>query len=125
ISSSCPVFRICCTMRSRSCSTPMSCHSSIFTRADSHAKRLCFGLLALLLLLGAPAVDAHADEALAARARDVLAAHCPVCREVGDSSAALDLAAIARDPSLIRPGNPDGSPIYTMLLRRFGGSGPG
>jgi hypothetical protein len=84
---------------------------------------LIFGLLFLALLLGASTVDVRADEALAARARDVLAAHCPACREVGDGIAALDLAAIARDPTLIRPGNPDGSPIYTTLLRRFGSSG--
>ena len=103
----------------------MYCRSSIFTQAGSRAKRLCLELLALVLMLGVPAVDARADEALAARARDVLAAHCLACREVGDATTAPDLAAIARDPSLIRPGNPDGSPIYTMLLRRFGGSGPG
>ncbi len=103
----------------------MSCRSSIFTQAGSRAKRLYLGLLALVLLLGAPAVDARADDALAVRARDVLAAHCPSCREVGDSTAAPDLAVIARDPTLIRPGNPDGSPVYTALLRRFGGSGPG
>ena len=102
----------------------MYCRSSILTRAGSRAKLLSLGLLALALLLGAPVVDARADEALAARARDVLAAHCPACREVGDTTAAPDLAAIARDPTLVRPGNPDGSPTYTTLLHRFGGSGP-
>jgi hypothetical protein len=103
----------------------MYCRSSIFTRADNRGKIFSLALLALALLLGAPIVDARADEALAARARDVLAAHCPACREVGESTAAPDLAAIARDPTLIRPGNPDGSPAYTTLLRRFGSSGPG
>jgi hypothetical protein len=31
----------------------------------------------------------------------------------------LDLAAIARDPKLVRPGNPDGSPAYTEMVRQL------
>jgi hypothetical protein len=103
----------------------MYCPSSIFARENSRAKYLSVGWLVLALLIGESALPARANDALAARARDVLAAHCPSCREVGDTSAAPDLAAIARDPMLVRPGNPDGSPIYTALLRRFGSSGPG
>ncbi len=98
----------------------MSFRFSILTRVNSRAIFLSIGLFVLALLIGAPVVPLRADDALDARARDVLTKHCAACREVGDSSAALDLPAIARDPTLIRPGNPDGSPIYTMLLRQFG-----
>lgn len=65
------------------------------------------------------------DDALSQRAREILTAHCAPCRKVGDLTATtsaprrLDLAAIARDPSLIRPGNPDGSPIYAEMMRRL------
>lgn len=101
----------------------MYCRSWILTRENSRGIFLSIGFCVLAILLGAPAVSARADEALAARARDVLAAHCAPCREVGESGAVFDLAAIARDPTLVRPGNPDGSPAYTTLLRQFG-SGP-
>ena len=81
-------------------------------------------VLALVLLLaGAAILPAHADDALAARMRDVLAAHCAPCREAS-AGAAPDLATMARDPGLIRPGNPDGSPAYTTLLRQIGATGP-
>ena len=53
------------------------------------------------------------DGALDERAREVLAAHCAPCRKGG----ALDLAAIARDATLVRSGNPDGSPAYTEMVR--------
>lgn len=86
---------------------------------------MSIGFFVLAILLGAPAISARADEALAARARDVLAAHCAPCREVGESSATIDLAAIARDPTLVWPGNPDGSPAYTALLRRAAAGGAG
>ncbi len=102
----------------------MYCPSSILTRENSRAKYLSVGWLVLALLMSASALPARANDALAARARDVLAAHCAPCRDVGDIAAAPDLAAITRDPMLVRPGNPDGSPAYTELLRRFGGSGP-
>ncbi len=75
-----------------------------------------FGL-ALALLLGGSAALARAetpdDAAQNSAARDILATHCPLCREVGD------LAAIARNPNLIRPGNPDGSPVYATLVRHL------
>jgi len=83
---------------------------------------LSIGFWVLAILLGAPVVSARADEALAARARGVLATHCAPCREVGGIGETVDLAAVARDPTLVRPGNPDGSPAYTTLLRQFGGS---
>lgn len=97
----------------------MYCPSSIITRGPSRALLLSIGLL-LPALVGAPALSVRADDVLAARAREVLATHCPQCREVGDASTGPDLGAIARDPTLIRPGNPDGSPVYTTMLRRFG-----
>lgn len=100
----------------------MYCRSSILTRENSRGIFLSIGILVLAILLGAPAIPVRADETLAARARDVLAKHCAPCREIGESSAVLDLPAIARDPTLIRPGNPDGSPVYTALLRQFGSS---
>ncbi len=76
--------------------------------------------MVLALQFGVPTTFARAEETLEARARDVLAAHCPSCREASASGSAIDLATIARDPTLVRPGNPDGSPAYTALLRRFG-----
>src|SRR5690606_16670173 len=99
-------------MRSRSCSTPMYCHFSILTRKNSRETFLGFGFLALAFLCGALAVPARADDVLATRARDILAAHCAPCRDVASDGVTLDLTALARDPTLIRPGNPDGSPIY-------------
>lgn len=84
------------------------------------------GLIVLAFVLdlaGAAVLPVHADDALAARVRDVLAAHCAQCRDAS-TGAAPDLATMARDPGLIQPGNPDGSPAYTTLLRRIGGSGP-
>lgn len=75
-----------------------------------------FGL-ALALLLGGSAALARAetpdDAALTGAAWEILSTHCPPCRDVGD------LAAIARNPNLIRPGNPDGSPVYAMMLRHL------
>jgi hypothetical protein len=104
----------------------MSCHSSTPTLGRSRAPFLPAGLFALALALtAAPILSARADEALNARAREVLTTHCTPCREA-IGGAVLDLAALARDPTLIGPGNPDGSPAYTELLRRFssGTAGP-
>ena len=91
--------------------------------------RLACFLIALLLVGCRWASDAGAqpspDDALNQRAREILAIHCAPCREVGVLSASatepqpLDLGAIARDPSLVRPGNPDGSPVYTETMRRL------
>jgi hypothetical protein len=105
----------------------MSCRSSTHTRESRRTPSLRTGLIALaFVLVGVPVVSVCADEALDARARDVLAAHCASCREISGNGTATDLAAIARNPMLIRPGNPDGSPAYTAMLRRFdsGNSGP-
>ena len=110
----------------------MYCHSSTPTRACRSRLRSRVTHFAAALLIGgatAPALRAETppDDALAADARDVLAMHCPPCHEAGfrphtnnaAAPAALDLAAIARDPRLVRPGNPDGSPIYATLVRRL------
>jgi hypothetical protein len=108
----------------------MFCHSSTSTRALD-LKRLKHGIgLAFALLVGcvaAACAETPADDALTSAAREILAAHCPPCNEVGLRARSgntgeppqLDLAAIARDPNLVRPGNPDGSPVYTTLVRRL------
>jgi hypothetical protein len=98
----------------------MYCRSSILTRESSRGTFLSVGLLVLALQFGVLTTFARAEETLEARARDVLAAHCAPCREASTSGFAIDLAAIARDPTLIRPGNPDGSAVYTAVLRRLG-----
>ncbi|MFN3745474.1 MAG: DUF4384 domain-containing protein [Hyphomicrobiaceae bacterium] len=103
----------------------MSCHSLRPTRGRSRPPSLRTALFALALVIAdALILFARADEALNARARAVLTTHCTPCR-AAIGGATLDLAALARDPTLIRPGNPDGSPAYTELLRRFGGDPAG
>jgi hypothetical protein len=108
----------------------MSCLSSKPTRARKRVAARRAGLWAVALLLGsvtASAVRAQQapDDALSQSVREVLAVHCPPCREIGAITAPvsetrpLDLAAIARDPNLVRPGNPDGSPVYTDMMRRL------
>lgn len=89
--------------------------------------RLAIGLLAGLFLVSP--VDAADDGAAArtARARAVLASHCARCHQ-GDHRVRpdatssivdiLDLAALARLPHLVRPGNPDGSPLYAEMVQR-------
>jgi len=102
----------------------MSCRSSPPTRDSRSARWLCAGLIALSHFIGgATAGPAVADDALSARARGVLATYCAPCRETS-SGTELDLATIARDPNLVRPGNPDGSPAYTELIRRIGAGVP-
>ena len=99
-------------------------------RNRAPSRRLAAVVLAALVA-SAMVPTTHAgpivDEALDRQAREILAAHCVACREestalhdgkLGDA-AALDLAAIARNPRIVRPGNPDGSPIYATLLRRL------
>jgi Domain of unknown function (DUF4384) len=108
----------------------MSCHSSTPTRAHSRVAARRAGLWAAALLFAsitATAVGAQQepDDPLSRSAREILAVHCPPCRDVGAATAPasqprpLDLAAIARDPNLVRPGNPDGSPVYTEMMRRL------
>jgi hypothetical protein len=104
------------------------CLSSLRTRG-----RDCgtfFAALIALAYLTMSGIRAQApDEAAAQRVREILAAHCPSCRDIGAVNtsaepAALDLAAIARNPNLVRSGNPDGSPAYTAMIRRLFGSAP-
>ena len=63
----------------------------------------------------------------AAKALNVLATYCAGCHQAdrsaggapqGDLDGILDLAALAREPSLVRPGQPDASALYTRLLTR-------
>jgi hypothetical protein len=108
----------------------MSCRFSTRTPALERTffSPACF--LIAVLMMGcalAPGVGAQPspDDALNQRAQEILAIHCPPCREAGALGAStteprpLDLVAIARDPNLVRPGNPDGSPVYTQMMRRL------
>jgi hypothetical protein len=108
----------------------MSCRFSTRTPAPERTffSPACF--LIAVLMMGcalAPGVGAQPspDDALNQRAQEILAIHCPPCREAGALGAStteprpLDLVAIARDPNLVRPGNPDGSPVYTQMMRRL------
>jgi hypothetical protein len=82
------------------------------------------------LIAAAPAaepVPSRPQDPVAGRAYDVLDAHCSRCHQRGRLQSPypatgltniLALDAIARDPSLVRPGLPDGSALYTSLLRR-------
>ena len=108
----------------------MCCPSSTNTPEPERAAPLplrilvAFWLVSSGLASGAGAQPLP-DDPLKQRAREILAIHCTPCREVGALSASasdnrpLDLAAIARDPNLVRPGNPDGSPVYTEMMRRL------
>ncbi len=98
----------------------MWCPSSTNTPGPERAASLPARILVALWLTGCgPASGAGAqplaDDALNERAREVLAIHCAPCRKGG----ALDLATIARDPKLVRLGNPDGSPAYTEMVRQL------
>jgi len=94
------------------------------------------GLLAVAIALGAGAAvpaaakpdtaqDAPSSAAsppeptkpLPERARAVLEAHCPACRDAsGVQGAPLDLDTIATNPRLVTPKRPDASRIYQQLL---------
>ncbi len=72
-------------------------------------------------------IPARPDEARAAKAYSVFEAHCARCHQTGKTeqplasggvSNILDVEALARDPLLIRPGLPDASPIYDILVTR-------
>ena len=113
----------------------MSCHSSTPTPEPERAFSRLVCLLTAVLLIGCGLVSGAGaqslpDDPLSQRAREILAIHCAPCREVGTSRTpaakppGLDLAAIARDPNLVRPGNPDGSPIYTAMMRRLAATSP-
>ncbi len=95
----------------------MSRRSSTSTLVrDPRRWRVAIGLT-LAVLVGCAATIARAetppDDALSNAARDILATHCAPCR------GKRDLASVARDPDLVRPGNPDGSPIYATMVRRL------
>lgn len=83
---------------------------------------------ALSLPAGAQAPASPPVDSAAAGAFAVLEKHCAQCHQAGrlDRPAAagaigniLRLDEIARDPFLVRPGNPDGSRLYTLMLRRL------
>lgn len=107
----------------------MSCRFSTLTPAPERTLPRPAGLLAAVLLLGCGLASVAAqqplDDALSRRAQEILAVHCAPCHEIGALGAStteprpLDLAAIARDPNLVRPGNPDGSPVFTEMMRRL------
>ncbi|MEL6374490.1 MAG: DUF4384 domain-containing protein [Pseudomonadota bacterium] len=65
-------------------------------------------------------------EPAAAAAYDVLAKHCARCHQSGKLKRKrpakafgniLDLAAIQKNPQLVRPGNPDASVLYTIAVK--------
>ncbi len=88
---------------------------------------------------GEPSADAAAPvsalrpiqppaDPVAAKAFSVLETHCARCHQGGRLKGAapsagfgniLRLDEVARDPALVRPGNPDGSPLVTHILRRL------
>lgn len=98
----------------------MWCPSSTNTPGPERAASLPARILVALWLAGCGLASGACaqplpDDALNERAREVLAAHCAPCREGGS----LDLANIARNPKLVRPGNPDSSPVYTEMVRQL------
>lgn len=67
-------------------------------------------------------------DAEGAKAYRVLETHCARCHQGGQTTGPapsadfgniLRLEELAADPSLVRPGNPDGSRLYTQMLRRL------
>lgn len=67
----------------------------------------------------AVATAAEPPKPLADRARAVLETYCPECREqAAREGAALNLDALAEEPSLVVPKRPDASRIYQRLLVR-------
>jgi mono/diheme cytochrome c family protein len=64
----------------------------------------------------------------AAKAYAVFDRHCAACHQAGKLRTLapagslgdiLDLAALARTPALVRPGHPDGSPLYQLMQARL------
>jgi mono/diheme cytochrome c family protein len=98
------------------------------------AGRLAVALLLLIGVSWARVTARAADEPpprpgnpSPAAAYAVVEAHCARCHEASrlDATASpsglsniLALDELARDPSLVRPGLPDASPLYTSILRR-------
>ena len=89
-------------------------------------------VMGVLLLAAGPAcaqapVPATPEDPTAAKAYAVFDQHCARCHQVGkvsghppvnDFGNILDVAALAQESSLIQPGNPDGSRIYSMMMSR-------
>jgi mono/diheme cytochrome c family protein len=81
-----------------------------------------------------PAPEASAaDPRLAAKARDVLDTYCASCHQSDRASPTtpasnlrniLDLEALAKEPGLVLPGNPDGSRLVQMMMWRHLDSNP-
>ncbi len=74
-----------------------------------------------------PLVPEPPATALAAKAYAVLDTHCARCHQTGRLKIAraakpianiLSLDELSADPALVRPGVPDASPLYTIMLRR-------
>lgn len=101
------------------------------------AWRCLIALLAVGLALAGVTSFAHARNGAAAPTRptspqdlkpyDVLERHCARCHQAGVTTRSqpaaglgniLRLDEIAHEPHLVRPGNPDGSRLYTMMLGR-------
>lgn len=78
--------------------------------------RVAFALALTVALGAAPAAPALAGQPLPERARAVLEAHCPACREAHANGGGLDLASLADDATLVVPKRPDASRIYQRLL---------
>ncbi|MGE8941367.1 DUF4384 domain-containing protein [Leptospira interrogans] len=89
------------------------------------ASAFCFGTLAALS--NGSLLQAAEPESLKATAAKVLDASCARCHQASRLEDAkpeslflniLDLDELASDPSLVRPGVADASPLYTVMLRR-------
>jgi mono/diheme cytochrome c family protein len=98
-----------------------------------------YGLLVLSAAAGAAAIASSRATAIeaapatapppasaAAKAFNVLATYCAGCHQAGrsvggsprgDLDDILDLAALAREPSLVRPGQPDASALHRLLMQ--------
>jgi Domain of unknown function (DUF4384) len=78
-------------------------------------------------LANEPVVPVAPEEPAAAKAYAVFDQHCARCHQNGKFKGPraargianiLDLKALASNPALVVPGNPDGSKLYTMMLSR-------
>jgi mono/diheme cytochrome c family protein len=76
------------------------------------------------LIAPATVIPAPPDDPTSAKAYAVFDQHCARCHQVGRTGQALpsrpttmlDLAALARDPAAVIPGNPDASRVYIAML---------
>lgn len=97
---------------------------------SAHALRRRFAAAwaaAVVVACVSASLDAVAQDPYAVQARDVLARHCARCHQAGQLENPpakgllgniLDVDAIARQPHLIRPGDPDASQLYQIMLSR-------